>query len=172
MHKFVIMFSGVPGTSKSQIAHHLSWNLGLPIFSNDILRTEIYADMGHFDNDAYIKLRDNRLDQLIVSGKSFIYDASVDRQWPQAKKWLDDNVYEHFVISLNLDRVFIESLYKAKDNIQVEMLDQWFQEHDIFLKQYPDVTNVSIDTDSFSQRLVTSLREVSDWIDPTKKVTM
>jgi predicted kinase len=171
MHKFVIMFSGVPGSSKSQIAHHLSWNLGLPIFSNDILRTEVTANLGHFENDAYLKLRDKRLDQLMASGKSFIYDASVDRQWAQAKKWLNDNGYEHFVISFNLDRAFVERLYKAKSSTSVDMLDQWFEEHDAFLKEYPDVTNVAIDADNFQQRLETSLREVSQWVDTIKSPT-
>jgi predicted kinase len=168
MHKFVIMFSGVPGTSKSQIAHHLSWNLGLPIFSNDILRTEIYAEMGHFDNDAYIKLRDIRLDQLMASGKSFIYDASVDRQWPQAKKWIYDNGYECFVISLNFSKNFIEGLYKAKEDTHVEMVDQWFQEHTTFLKEYPKATSISIGNDDFAQRLDISLRKVSAWIQKIK----
>jgi hypothetical protein len=51
------------------------------------------------------------------------------------------------------------------------MLDQWFEEHNTFLKEYPDVTNVAIDADNFQQRLETSLREVSQWVDTIKSPT-
>lgn len=165
MKKYAILFAGVPGSSKSPIANHLSWNLNVPVFSNDVLRSESKEDNGSFDVKKYEQLRDERLDQLAERNVSFIYDASVDRQAAQVAKWLADNEYESFVISLDLDRPFIEKLYAAKDYTQLDLLDDWFEQHEAFLKEYSDVPDVHITADDFPQRLEISLKSAKAWID-------
>lgn len=158
------MFAGVPGSSKSPVAHHLGWNLGLPIFNNDTLRTEIAEDSGEVELGRYEALRDARLEQLLALNHSFIYDASVDRQWLNAKKWLDDHDYEHFVINMDLDRSFIEKIYKAKGYTQVDKLDGWFDDHEKFNNSHADIVNVRIGTEDFSNRLDIALNAVNNWI--------
>jgi len=158
------MFAGVPGSSKTPIAHHLGWNLGLPIFNNDTLRTEIAEDSGEVELAHYEALRDSRLEQLLALNRSFIYDASIDRQWEKAKKWLNENGYEPYVISMDLDRDFIEKLYKAKGYTQLDKLDGWFEDHHNFSTNYSDVVNLHIGVEDFSNRLNISLENVKNWI--------
>ncbi len=162
--KFVITFSGVPGSSKTPIAYYLSWNLGLPIFNNDTLRTESIEDTGSFNPENYTKLRDARLDQLLALNTSFIYDASIDRQWASGKVWLDEHNYEHFVINMELDRDFVETLYKAKGYTQTDKLEGWFEDHAKFLRNYPDVPNIHITSEAFPERLNISLKNTKEWI--------
>jgi predicted kinase len=164
-YKFAILFAGVPGSSKSPIATYLSWNLNLPIFNNDVLRSEYKEDNGTFDVAAYENLRDDRLDELAAKGVSFIYDASVDRQAARIAQWLDDNGYESFVISLDLDKDFIESLYDAKEYAQLDLLDEWYEHHEAFLKEYPEVPDVHITSKEFPKRLQISLDAAAVWIE-------
>jgi len=158
------MFAGVPGSSKTPIAHHLGWNLGLPIFNNDTLRTELAEDNGEVALDKYEALRDARLEQLLSLNRSFIYDASVDRQWHRAKEWLDEHDYEYYVINMDLDRSFIEKIYKAKGYTQLDKLDGWFDDHTKFNDSHSDIVNLRITTKDFLDRLNISLGAVKDWI--------
>ncbi len=54
MKKICICFAGVPGCDKSPLAVRLSWELGLPVFSNDMIRREIRIEnQGALDIDQY-----------------------------------------------------------------------------------------------------------------------
>lgn len=163
--KYCITFAGVPGSSKSPIAHHVSWNLGLPIFSNDILRTEVKEDLLDFDLTEYEKRRDDRGLALMRSGKSFIYDASVDRAWEMLSKRLMDEGYEHFIISLDLSEGLLNSIYEPKGFTEFAELDLRQPEHEAFLAKYGDQINLHIIDAEFPDRLKLSLDAVREWIE-------
>ena len=66
-----ISFAAPVGTSKTPIATYLSWNTGLPIFSNDAIRSEVHQDTssGNLDQEIYLERRDERLTKVISSKK-------------------------------------------------------------------------------------------------------
>ena len=169
-YKFAILFAGVPGSGKSPIANYLSWNLGLPVFNNDVLRAEYKEDNGTFSVAGYEELRDDRLDALALTGTNFIYDASVDRSAARFAEWLDKNGYLSFVISLDLDKEFIEKLYVAKEYTQLDLLEEWYEQHDAFLNEYPEVPDVRINAKNFADRLTISLQSARAWVDSLTQV--
>ena len=158
------MFAGVPGSSKSPIAHHLAWNLGLPVFNNDILRTEVKEDCLELDQQEYEKRRDERALALMDKGAPFIYDASIDRAWEIHSKRLEERGYECFIISLDPSKELLERIYKAKDYTQFDLLKFRQPEHDAFLEKYGNLVNLRISDEDFPDRLSLSLRAVRSWI--------
>jgi len=163
--KYCITFAGVPGSSKSPIAHHLSGNLGLPVFNNDTIRTEVKEDLRRFDQVAYERIRDERADVLIDSGKPFIYDASIDRFWRTYSTKLKDAGYEIFIISLDLSRQLLNEIYEAKGYTEYAQLDGYEVDHATFLANYGSLVNLHIDDAAFSDRLELSLQAAREWID-------
>lgn len=163
--KYCITFAGVPGCSKSPIAHHLGWNLGLPIFNNDTLRTEVKEDLRKFNQTEYEKRRDERVQALLESGISFIYDASVDRLWETHRKKLEEAGYEVFIISLDLSRQLVDRLYESKGYTEVAPLDGYVMDHEVFLENYGDLVGLHIDDGSFTTRLEKSLDAARLWRD-------
>lgn len=160
MNSYVITFAGVAGSSKTPIANHLSWKLGLPSFSNDALRNELREDTLSYDDEAYKQLHQRRFDEALSLGRSFIFDASVDRTWPQLRERFRAHGYECLIISLDLSRPFVDSLYKAKNYDQFEVLDMWMHQHEQFLKEYSDVVTVHITDGTFKDRLELSFDAV------------
>ena len=163
--KYCILFAGVPGSSKSPIAHHIGWNLGLPAFNNDTLRSEVKEDTLEYDVPEYERRRDERAEQLLDKGQPFIYDASIDRSWGKFSHKLKDRGYEYFIISLDPSRERIEKIYKSKEYDWLDKLDQWQSEHDAFLAEYGDEVGIYIRDEDFSRRLDIGLRAVKDWIE-------
>ncbi len=164
--KYCIVFSGAIGSSKSPIAHHVGWNLGLPVFNNDTLRTEVKEDLLDFDSEEYEKRRDDRLFSLLDSGKSFIYDASIDRNWQSLKEKLEENDYEYFIINLDLSETLLRKLYEAKGYVDSEKnLDSNQADHQAFVEKHKHLVNLRIDDEMFSQRLELSLKAVSSWVE-------
>ncbi len=164
-NKFLITFAGAAGSSKTPIAHYLSWKLNLPIFSNDAIRTEVVEDIGSSDNTEYIKRRDNRLEEITKSGLSFIYDASVDREWAKLKKGIENYGYRVFIISLDLSEKLLKSLYKAKGYHEtLEKIESFITDHENFLKQYPNVVGLHLSDNEFGDRLDIGYQKVKNWI--------
>ena len=162
--RYCITFAGVPGSSKSPIANHLSWNLGLPIFNNDTIRTEVKEDLLKFDQKEYEKRRDERAINLMDSRKSFIYDASVDRMWETHSKRLEKRGYEVFIISLDLSESLLDNIYRAKGYTEFAQLGLRQPEHDKFLEEFGHLVNLHIDDEGFPRRLELSLGAVKAWI--------
>lgn len=161
-----ITFAGVVGSSKTPIATYLSWNLGIPIISNDALRTEVTEDLLKFDKTEYEKRRDERGKQLIASGKSFIYDASIDREWQKLQSWLAPENYRTFIISLDLSKLFLEKLYEAKQYTQsLARLDVLMSDHQNFVDTFGQYINVHITDAEFQDRLDVSLNALRNWLD-------
>jgi predicted kinase len=108
-----ITFAGPVGSSKTPIATYLSWNLNLPVFNNDAIRSEVAEDLGKFDVEVYKQRQKERAEQLIQSGINCILDASIDREWPNVKPKLLEKGYKCFIISLDLSRELMEKLHKS-----------------------------------------------------------
>lgn len=162
--RFIILFAGAIGSSKTPIAHYLSCKLTLPIFSNDAIRTEIIEDLGRFDNTQYKKRRDNRLKEILESGSSFIYDASVDREWLNLKQKIKN--YKVFVISLDLSKELLFSLCKLKGYYKtLSRIESLMSDHKKFLKQHADVVNLHLIDKDFKNRLELSYKKVKRWLD-------
>jgi len=163
--KYFITFAGVPGSSKSPIAQYLSENLGLPIFNNDTLRTEVKEDLLEFDQAEFEKRRFDRASAMLGSGKPFIYDASVDRAWGTRSEWLTGQGHEIFIISMDLSEELLKKIYKAKEYVHfANNFDHWQQEHDAFLEKYGDVVNLHITDTEFPSRLQIALDAVRAWL--------
>ncbi len=161
-----ITFAGVVGSSKTPIATYLSWNLGIPITSNDTVRTEVTEDLLKFDKTEYEKRRDERGKQLIASGKSFIYDASIDREWQKLQSWLAPENYSTFIISLDLSKPFLEKLYEAKQYTDsLARLDVLMSDHQNFVDAFGQCINVHITDAEFQDRLDISLNTFRNWLD-------
>lgn len=160
-----ITFAGPVGSSKTPIATYLSWNLGLPVFSNDAIRSEVAEDLGKFDVEVYKQRQKERAMKLIESGISCILDASVDRSWPEVKPRLQAKGYKCFIISLDLSKELMEKLHKAKGyNESLERLDSMMTDHKNFLSQYKDDVGFSITDGNFGQRLELCLEAVREWM--------
>lgn len=163
MNKICITFAGAVGSSKTPIANYLSYKLALPIFNNDAIRTEVIEDFSVFNEEEYLNRRNARGKEIIESGKSFIYDASVDREWKQLKDWLDEANYQCFVISLDLSSDFLKKLYEAKKyNESLERIDEIVSDHENFIKNHGDQIKLHIDDSTFHDRLEISYKALKE----------
>ena len=162
-NKVIITFAGAGGSSKTPIAHYLSCKLNLPIFSNDAIRTEVSEDLSILNNEEHKKRRDERLEDIIKTGLSFIYDASVDREWLNLKQNTKIYDYKIFVISLDLSKNFLVSLYKIK-GYHEDLIDGFISDHETFLKQYPDAVGLHLSDNEFKNRLELSYQKVKNWL--------
>lgn len=126
-------------------------------------------DLLHFDQEEYLRRRDARGKKLINSGMSFIYDASVDREWSRLNDWLVGAGYQTFVISLDLSKAFLEKLYQAKGYTEGNRLDLLLQQHNDFLERYGNVVNLHITDKEFAQRLEVARQAVQIWLKSPKE---
>ncbi len=164
--KFCITFAGAVGSSKTPIANYLSSRLLLPIHNNDAIRTEVVEDLGVFDQAEYLERRNDRLVFFLDQGWPFILDASMDRDWAQAKEVLQEKGYDHFVISLDLSKDFLAMLYERKNYHESrERLDQLVADHEAFLEAYKTDVNLHIKDADFPERLEKSYLAAQEWIE-------
>lgn len=167
MNKICILFAGVVGCSKTPTANFLSTKLNLPVLNNDAIRTEVSEDLGFFDEKEYLKRRNERIKYIIENNISFIYDASVDREWESMKKIYPDKYgYSIFIISINLSKEFIAKIYKAKNySWSSEIVDKFILDHEIFLNNNKEDVGLNISENEFNNRLQLSLEATKKWID-------
>lgn len=161
--KRFISFAGVPGSGKTPVSFYVSWNTGLPIISNDATRFEVREDLGRFDDTEYLRRRDERVDAVLASGRSFIYDASVDRSWKEMVPRLERHGYTYHVISFDLDEQFVANLYRAKEYADPAD-DHFFAEHAAFLKNYGGVVATSITPANYRDRLALALAGATSFL--------
>lgn len=160
-----ITFAGPVGSSKTPIATHLSWNLGLPVMNNDALRSEVTEDFFEFRQAEYEARRDDRLRRLVASQRSFIADASVDREWWNVRPLLEQFGYAWFVISLDLSKAFLGRLYAAKGYAQsAGRIDQLIAGHRQWLDAFAGDVGLRIDDRTFPRRLALSLAAATAWL--------
>lgn len=163
--KYLLTFAGPIGSSKSPIAHYLSQKLNLPILCNDIVRTEVIEDLGFLDESEFRSRAHLRALDLMKSGKSFIFDASIDRQWPNLKKLVDKYHYQTFVISLDITYPFLKKMHKDKNYAGfASRLRENFDSHQDFKKNYSELISFSITNKNFPKRLHISQKAVKSWL--------
>ncbi len=162
---FCLTFAGPVGSSKTPIATYLSWNLGLPIFNNDAIRSEIAEDLDACPPDVLATRRNERLKALLASGRPFIGDFSVDRDWERVKTMLVEAGYDVFLISLDLSRDRLERMYLAKGyHESLHALDRLMADHAAFIHTYGSVIGFSVTEATFGERLEGCLRAVRAWM--------
>ena len=161
--KFCIIFAGAIGSSKTPIANYLSGKLNLPCLSNDNIRIEITEDLGKFNQEEYIKRRDERLQDILKRNISFIFDASIDRSWRTLKKELNKFDYKWFIISLDLSKELLKEIYKNKSYTNLIAMDRTIKEHEIFLKRYQDEIGLHISDKEFNHRMQLSFKAIINW---------
>lgn len=164
MKQICILFAGPIGSGKSPIANYLSYKLNLPIFNNDTIRTEVREDLLKMDVEEYQKRRDKRISEILHSGLSFIYDASIDRVWKEYKQTILDQGYVPFVVSLDFSREKLIEIYKAKEYTAFADLDRTFKDHQLFLKEYHKDISIRLEDKDFNDRLETVLAEAEKFI--------
>lgn len=168
-NKICITFAGAVGSSKTPIANYLSTKLQLPIFSNDAVRSETIEDFGSLDQTEYIKRRNQRLTEIAKNKVSFIYDASVDREWSRLKERLEAGGYKWFIISIDLSRNFLEKLYQRKKYLEpLKQIDKLINDHDVFLEKYGNDVAMHITEKDFDKRLKISYQKALHWIKKTR----
>lgn len=156
-----MVFAGVPGTSKTPIAHYLSCEFGLPILSADQIRYEVREDLRLDDINRpggvaeFDKRLDERFQRLLDLQKSVIIDGSSDRRWGERKPRLVEAGYDHFMISMEMSKAFLLKLYDetgrswwVDDN-----LDGYLRDHEQFLKKFQSDVSLEINDDNFIDRL-------------------
>ena len=164
--KFCICFAGPAGSSKTTIAHYLSENFNLAIFSNDAIRAEVGADLGEFEQGEYEKRRDERVERILKKGFSFIYDASVDREWDKLHKALMQYDYKWFIISIDLTKDFLTKLYKAGGQDEtLKNINKFITDHENFLKNHGSEVGARVTHENFAQRLQICAKAFEQWLD-------
>lgn len=161
--KFCITFAGAVGSSKSPISNYLSTKLSLPVFNHDAIRKEVKEDLGFLDEKEYLKRRNARIEEVFKNKKSFILDASVDREWNFFKEKLSLHEYSFFIISLDLSKELLTQLYKSKKYTDtLKSIDKYIQDHNNFLSKYSKDVGVHITDKDFLNRLDIAYTKVKE----------
>ncbi|HPW47844.1 hypothetical protein KBB76_02900 [Candidatus Saccharibacteria bacterium] len=170
-HKFVVTFAGVPGSSKSIVANHLSFNFGLPIVNKDQLRHEVKENLmlSNINNpkalSRFEELSKTVHNQVFSTGISIILDRSVDRKWGILKQDLIKYGYEWFLISFDYSSEFMSKLYIATNRQwAVAQLDAYDKQHQDFLKNYSRDVNLHLEDADFTNRVKICVNAVDRWI--------
>jgi hypothetical protein len=156
---YVILFAGVPDVGRLAAVNYISIRLNLPVFSNDALRYEtrlqnrqLQLDVPKFDT-----LRDERFGWVLKNHKSFIYDAGIDRRWPELKPELEKNGYSWKIISFNLSDELAQKLWReVSGNQPNEDEPNWLRQHADFVKKHGFEVDLKI-TDSELPHLIVEL---------------
>jgi len=163
--KLFITFAWVPGCGKSPIANYVSINFGIPILNNDFLRAEVVENLWYFDEKEHKNRFWARLDLALSKNDILIWDFSVDRKWDELKEKLIEKDFKFFIISFDLSRKFIESLYRNKKyDIYFDWLEKYLLEHEKFVQTYKEDIWFVINEENYWERLKLSLKEIENKI--------
>lgn len=157
MKLVVIFFAGSTAAGKTEMAHFLSEQFGLAIFSTDAIRhdTKTKTDVVDINEtlDEYEAARKARGEAMFVRRKSFIYDGSVDRKWAELKKQAEDAGFGWLLIDFDLSRVRIEKNRKMFDHIETdELFDKWIADHQKFHATFDADAQLHITDNNYPQR--------------------
>lgn len=162
MKPMVITFAGPIGSSKTPIAHHLGWNLGIPLFNTDIVRTEFTEDRRSSDRAEFLQVVGERIRSALKFRRNIIIDASIDRLWEEYKKEFLAFDFRLVVISMDISLPFLRELYQLKkyyfDSDEIVLNN--YNEHQEFLRNFADDVSLSITDENFDKRLNLSLEYV------------
>src|SRR3954471_21976799 len=113
---YAVVFSGVPGTSKSSIADYLSWNFDIGILRTDSVRFEVKEDLrvkhlsigedldfstpnGNGALEEFERRLRERRRSILAIGRTVILDSSMDRKWSEVRPELEQYGYDWFMIN-------------------------------------------------------------------------
>jgi hypothetical protein len=163
---YLITFAGVPGSSKSILAYHLSMAFSLPIFSTDNIRYEVREDFRlptvnrpHALRE-YERRQSQRWRAALTRRVSFIRDCSVDRSWPSIKREIETAGFGWFLINMELSRAFMLRLYEGTARPRsASQLDGYLAQHEAFMEVFGADVSLQITDEDFATR--TSIAEAS-----------
>lgn len=158
---YAVVFAGMPGTSKTPIAHYLSCEFGLPILSTDQIRFEVREDLRIDDInklggiEEYQRRLQERYNRLMSTRTSFIFDGSMDRRWAERKQRFLQSGYDWFMISMELTKPFLAGFYGATGRASWadKNLDYYLGQHNEFMAEHSADINLQIDDNNFADRL-------------------
>jgi hypothetical protein len=163
--KFLVTFAGAVGSSKTPIASYFSYKFDLPIFNTDAIRSEVIEDFLVFNEEEFRLRRNKRLKELLNKGKSFILDASIDREWINLRESVTKEDYQFFIISLDISKNFLIKLYKAKHYEEsLSKIDELYNDHEEFLINYINDIALHITDRTFKQRLGLSENKFKEFL--------
>jgi len=154
LKKFCITFAWPWWCWKSPVANYLSINLDLPILNSDNIRSEVIEDLGYLDEDVFRSRLKERFLELVSNDKSFILDASVDRRWWEIKELLEKRKYTYYIISFDITRDFLETLYKNKGYHNfLPDIERYISDHKKFMEKYGQDVYITITDENYLSRL-------------------
>jgi len=170
MERLIVCYAWAIWSWKTPITNYISTKLWLPVFDTDAIRSEVREDLLVWDEDEVKNRANNRLNSIIKEWKAFIFDVSVDRTWWNLKEILLENHYNYFVISIDLDKKTLSSFYNAKwYDESMQRIDKVYEDHEKFLKDFPDDINIHINETNYQNRLENVYKVVNQRI---KKLEM
>lgn len=157
---YAVVFAGVPGVSKTPIAHYLSCEFGLPIFNTDQIRYEVREDLRLDDInkpggiEEYEKRQLERYRKLLASGEPFIFNGSMDRKWGERKPDLINAGYAWFMINMELSKSFLVRLFNETGRAEwaQDQLDHYLEQHADFIAAFSTDIHVEIKDENFAHR--------------------
>ena len=167
---YVICFSGMPGTFKSQLAHRISLQYALPRFERDLLREEAKTDHDTDDvNDPLALKQFNEttqrlVDDLLSRKISFVLDSSVDRRWPEIKSQLTAAGYKFMVISLDLSEGYVRSFYERYATDNLPHFEGYSAQHQAFVQEHQADIALSIKDADIPRRIELALAAVARFL--------
>jgi predicted kinase len=180
---YAVVFSGVPGTSKSIVAHALSCNYDLPILSSDNVRFEVKEDLRvqnlniredlNFSsvnqNGALVEYErriKERRHEALARGMPVILDGSVDRTWQDVRDQLQEHNYDWFMVDMELSRKFLEELYTGTGReAYIGQLDAYIADHQRFLAQHSEDISLEITDATFLDRRKVAIDGLGRFLD-------
>ena len=135
----------------------------MPVFNTDAIRSEVKEDSGRFDIPEFDRRRAERFAEMLGRLRPFIYDASVDRLWPEMSQQLQVAGYDVFVVSLDLSPDFLRRLYEAK-GYDLAVVDKYHADHQAFLETYSEVVSLHINDADFPHRLELAAVAIEHWL--------
>jgi len=157
MKPLVIFMAGSTAAGKTQMAHYLSEEFSLPIFSTDSIRYDTKVDKDEININEIVEdfhaARKTRGDAMFERGKSFICDGSVDRDWDDRKKAAEEAGFDWLLIDFDLSRERIMKNRKLFDRIENdELFDRWIAEHQKFHETSDQDAQLHITDDNYGHR--------------------
>jgi len=169
--KVMVGFFGVPGTSKSSIADHISRCFRLGILRTDSIRFEVKEDLrvqslSVKEDLQFSSINQNgalaeyegrlqeRMDDTLGLGRPFILDGSMDRRWQAVSAQLQASGYDWFMVNMELSEGFLKDLYSGTGRESfLPQLPAYIADHQKFLERYHEDVAIEVTDEVFSDRL-------------------
>jgi predicted kinase len=171
--KYIILFSGVPGSGKSHIAKAIAKDLKAIRISNDDIRDWIVAVQPNIDPAKREKFKLQIATKLLDHLKSahnglVVFDVSCDRPggYEFYANWAERHGYKVLLLRIDVPRELIEQRIRARGNEgyrtvdrSLALLDTWWGQWEAFGKRLsPDMT---ITPDTKLDAIIEKIRQIA-----------